>query len=146
MVKAVIAVAAVLALACGSALAATPAQYKAQANAVCKATTAKIDKIPEPSSPKELGGYLKKALPYFRAQYTKLVKLTPAKSQKVLAAKALASEKAQIAGIAAWLKELDGGADPTASYAKWDKKLSPVSDAEDAAWTKLGIKACADLA
>src|SRR4051794_31960229 len=137
MMKAVIAVAAVLAFACGTALAATPAQYKAQANAVCKATTAKIDKIPEPSSPKELGAYLRKALPYFQAQHAKLLKLTPAKSQRFLAAKALASEKAQIAGIAAWLKELDGGADPKTSYDKWNKKLSPVSDAEDAAWKKL---------
>lgn len=147
MTKTMAALAAVLTLAlAGTALAATPAQYRSQANAICKATSAKINKIPEPPSVKELGSFLKAALPYFRAQHAALGKLSPAPSQKVQAAKALASEKAQIDGIAAWVKELEAGANPKTSYAKWDKRLSPVSDAEDAAWKKLGITACADLA
>ncbi len=68
----------------------TPAQYRRQATAVCKTTTAKLKTV-----------------------------------------------KAAIA-------QLDRGADPQQIYNAMSKTLSPISDAEDAAWTKLHVPACAN--
>jgi hypothetical protein len=148
MTKTTAALAAALALllaVAGTAQAQSPTLYKSQASSICRATSAKLNKIPEPPSIKYLGIFLKAALPHIRAQYNALRKLTPARAQRFLVGKALAAERTQIAGISAWIKELEAGGNPQTTYNKWDKRMSPVSDAEDAAWEKLGIKACANL-
>jgi hypothetical protein len=126
----------------GVALAATPAQYRQQATAICKTTTAKLKKLTTPASAKDIGRYLKQATPIFEAQYTALRKVTPPPALKFLHGKALAAEQGQLIGIKALIAKLDTGADPQKQFNAVDKRLSALSDAEDAAWTKLHVPAC----
>jgi ABC-type transporter MlaC component len=129
----------------GTALATTPAQYRQQATAICKTTGAKLKKVKNPASMKDFGRFLKEATPIFQTQYSALRKLTPPASLKFLHGKALAAEQQQLVAIHAWIKQLDAGADPQKTYNVMDKKLSPISDAETAAWKKLRIPACQNL-
>jgi hypothetical protein len=126
----------------GTALATSPAQYRQQATAICKTTSAKLKKVKNPTSMKDFGRFLKDATPVFETQYNALRKLTPPTSLKFLHGKALGAEQQQLVAIHAWIKQLDAGADPQKTYNVMDKKLSPISDAEDAAWKKLRIPAC----
>jgi hypothetical protein len=126
----------------GVALAATPAQYRQQATAICHTTTAKLKKLATPASPKDFGLYLKQATPIFEAQYKALRKVTAPPALKFLHGKALAAEQGQLVGIKAMIARLDSGADPTKTFNAFDKRLSGLSNAEDAAWTKLHVLAC----
>jgi hypothetical protein len=126
----------------GAALASTPAQYRRQATVICKATSVNLKKIPNPTTPKGFGRYLKQATPIFATQYHALQKLTPPASLSVWHRKALASERAQLVGIRALIAALDKSPNPAATFNAFDKKLSKFSDAEDAAWTKLRVPVC----
>ena len=130
----------------GVALAGTsPAQYRQQATAICKRTTAKLKTVKSPASMKGFDHFLKQALPVFQGQYGALNRLTPPASLKALHAKALTAELQQLVGIRAAIVQLDKGADPQKTYDAMNRKLSPVSDAETAAWKKLRIPACANV-
>ena len=123
----------------------TPTQYRQRATAICKASSVKLKAIKPPASKAELGRILEAALPIFTTQYNALLKLSVPQSLRVQHLKALAAEKAQLAGIRAAIVKLDGGADPTTTYNAMDKTLTPYGNAEDAAWRKLGVPACANL-
>ena len=123
----------------------TPAQYRQRATAICKVSSVKLKAIEPPASKAELGRILKQALPIFTTQYSALLRLSVPQSLRVQHFKALAAEKAQLAGIRAAIVKLNGGADPTTTYNAMDKALTPYGNAEDAAWRKLGIPACASL-
>jgi hypothetical protein len=123
----------------------TPAQYRQQATAVCKRTSAKLKTVKDPTSAKDAIRYLKQALPIFRAQYTALGKLTVPRALGLLHRKALVAEKGQIIGIQGLIAALERGGNLKATYAAFEKRLTPLSNAEDAAWKKLRVPACASL-
>jgi hypothetical protein len=129
----------------GAALAATPAQYRRQATAICKTTSAKLKTIKEPASPKDFGRFLKQATPVFETQYHALQKVTAPPALRFLHRKALAAEQGQLVGIHALIVALDKSSNPRATFNTFDKKLSVLSDAENAAWKKLRVPACASL-
>jgi hypothetical protein len=128
-----------------AAAATTPTQYRQRATAICKASSARLKAIEPPASKAELGRVLRQALPIFTTQYGALLKLSVPQSLRVQHLKALAAERAQLAGIRAAIAKLNGGADPTTTYNAMDKTLTPYGNAEDAAWRKLGVPACANL-
>ena len=101
--------------------------------------------VKPPTSTAEVNRFLKQALPIFTAQYLALRRLSVPRSLRVLHGRALTAEKLQLDGIRAGIKNLDAGADPTATFNAMDKKLSPIGDAEDAAWRKLHIAACVSV-
>ena len=138
--------AAVLALAFAAAAAAsTPAQYRRQATAICRHTTATLKTVKDPTSPRDISRYLKQALPIFRTQYLALGRLTPPASLRPLVAKALSSERLQLIGIRSLIADLDLSSNPKATFDAYNRKLSPLSDAEDAAWKQLRIPACVSV-
>jgi opacity protein-like surface antigen len=134
-----------LALAGAAAAATSPAQYRAQAAAICRQTTVALGKIESPTSKTDFNRFLKDAVPVFQRQYDRLRKLSPPKALRALHTKALAREKQQLDGIRAAIAELDRGADPRKTFNAMDEKLSPIGDAEDAAWRKLKVPACANV-
>src|SRR5262245_7746031 len=123
----------------------TPTQYRQRATAICKASSVKLKAIKAPASPAEFGRVLRQALPIFTTQYNALLKLSVPQSLRAQHLKALAAEKIQLAGIRAGIAKLNAGADPTTTINAMDKALTPASNAEDAAWRRLGIPACASL-
>ena len=123
----------------------TPAQYRHQATALCKRTTAGLKKVKNPTSAKDAIRYLKEALPIFRTQYNALRKLAAPLSLRLQHLKALAAEKGQLIGIQGLITALERGGNLNATYARFKKRLDPLSDAEDAAWKKLRVPACASL-
>jgi hypothetical protein len=129
----------------GAALATTPAQYRQQATTICKNSSAKLKAVRAPASPKDFSRFLKAATPIFESQYNALRKLAPPAALRFLHGKALAAEQGQLVGIRALITALDKSSNPEATFKRFDKKLSPLSDAEDAAWRKLHVPACASL-
>jgi hypothetical protein len=123
----------------------SPTQYRQKASAICRTTTFKLKTVKPPTSTAEINRFLKQALPIFTAQYLALRRLSVPRSLRVLHGRALTAEKLQLDGIRAGIKNLDAGADPTATFNAMDKKLSPIGDAEDAAWRKLHIAACVSV-
>ena len=123
----------------------TPAAYRAQANAVCKTTSARLKAITPATTPKQFAGFLKKALPVFEAQIASLAKLSPPARFRADHLKAIALERSQVVGIKRFIAAVAAGGDPTAEFKKTDAALSPLSKAETAIWKKLGLPACADL-
>jgi hypothetical protein len=104
-----------------------------------------IDAVKQPASIKDFDRFLKDSLPVFRSQYVALSKLSPPATLRYLHLKALKAEQQQLAGIQAAITKMDSGADPRKTYDAMDKQLSPISDAETAAWKKLRIPACASI-
>jgi hypothetical protein len=135
----------VLAHAGVAAAALTPTQYQARAAAVCKATSAKLKTFGSPKTKDEFVVLIKKAVPVFRTQYSKLKALEPAANLRPLHVKVLGLEKKQLDEIQKFLDQVDGGADIEKAYRALDAKLSTVSDAEAATWKKLRVPACANL-
>jgi len=129
----------------GAALAATPTQYRRQATAICKTTSAKLRMITAPAAPKDFSRFLKQATPVFERQYHSLQKLTPPSVLSFLHRKALTAEQGQLVGIRALIAALDKSSNPRATFNLFDKKLSLLSDAEDAAWKKLHVPACVSV-
>jgi hypothetical protein len=123
----------------------TPTQYRAQAAAACKVTSAGLAKLAQPKTKAELAPFIKKGLPLFKAQYAKIKQLSPPSSLRTLHLKALSLEKQQIDGLQSFLDQVAKGADPTKTFAATDKKLSPIGDAETATWNKLHVTACANI-
>ena len=123
----------------------TPTQYRQRATAICKTSSIKLKAIRPPASKAEFGRVLEQALPIFTTQYRALLELSVPPSLRVQHLKALAAEKVQLAGIRAAVEKLNAGADPTATFNAMDKALTPFSNAEDAAWRKLGVPACVSL-
>jgi hypothetical protein len=135
----------VLAHAGVAAAALTPTQYRATATAVCKGTSAKLNSFGSPKTKDEFVVLIRKALPVFRTQYSKLKALKPAANIRSLHVKVLGLEQKQLDGIQTFLDQVDGGADIEKAYNALDAKLSKVSEAEAAAWKKLRVPACANL-
>ena len=134
-----------LAVAGTAAAATTPAQYRQQATALCKRTSARLDAVKSPTSARDAIRYLKQALPVFRTQYNALVKLVPPAALRFLHTKALVAEKGQLIGIQGLITALEHSKNLQATYQAFQKRLDPLSRAEDAAWKKLRVPACASL-
>jgi hypothetical protein len=134
-----------LTVAAAATAATTPAQYRQQATAICKRTSAKLKAVTNPTSPKDAIRYLKEALPIFRTQYNTLRRLAAPATVRFLHLKALAAEKGQLIGIQGLIAALERSKNLQATYLAFQKRLDPLSKAEDAAWKKLHVPACASL-
>jgi hypothetical protein len=140
-----LAIAVVALVAPAAVFAATPSEYRTQATAVCKGTSAKLAKIESPQTAVQLNRFLKASLPVLRSHYAALNRLSPPRALRSLHLKALRLEKRQIDGIQALVRKIDGGADPEEAFNAADARLSKAGDAEAATWTKLRVPACAEL-
>jgi hypothetical protein len=133
----------VLALAlAATAVASTPGQYRARANAICTVANAKLKRVKTPKSKGDIGPFLKSSLPIFRGQYNELKRLHPPAALKADHGKVLTLEKQQLDGLQVVIDQIDGGADPVKAFGAAEKRLSKVGAAELATWRKLGVKAC----
>ena len=124
---------------------ATPAAYRAQATAVCNATSTRLGRITPPANPAELQRFLKQSIPVFRSLRAALKRLSPPKALRALHARALDLEQQQIDGIQGLIDTIGRGADPTKAFRAVDARLTKIGNAEGATWRTLRIPACANL-
>jgi len=142
MRRALLCVAMTLVLAGTAAAALAPSAYRASATAICKGSFAKLRRVPGPHAAKDIGPYLKAAVPIAVAQYNNLKKLAVPGSFAATHAKVLKLEAVQIAGAEKLISTIDAGGDPIKSFALYIAQSKQYSDAEDAAWKVLGVPAC----
>jgi hypothetical protein len=145
-IRGVAALGAVLALCAvvsGSASAATAAQYRRQAGAICRTTSAKLRTVPRPSQASEVGRNLKLGLGYYKQQHAKLAALHPPSTLRSLHKKALALDGEQVSLLQKVVVAVDAGVDAQKVAATVSSRLAALGAAEAATWRKLRVPACA---
>jgi hypothetical protein len=123
---------------------ATAAQYRRQAGAICRATTAKLSKVPHPTQASEVGRTLKLGLAYYKQQHSRLAALHPPSTLRSLHKKALALDQAQVSLLQKVVVAVDAGVDPQKAYSKVSSGFATLGAAEAATWRKLRVTACAN--
>jgi hypothetical protein len=125
------------------ALAASPAAYRAKVNGICKAGVAKINAVPQPSSPKGFAAYFgtEGRLGYQLLQQILAVK--PPASLQPLVISALTPQGKVVGMVLGLSSQIKKGADPVKLYRATLPTLDRLTNQANAAWRKAGLNACA---
>ena len=137
----VAAVCALLAIS-SSSFAASPGAYRAKLNGLCKVGVAKINAVPQPSSPKGYAAYFDAEARLGYQLLQQIVAVKPPASLRPLVLNALRPQGKVVDTLLALRNQITKGADPVKAYKAAIPTLKLTGQA-DTAWRRAGLNACA---
>jgi hypothetical protein len=141
--RAAVAVLGVVALSgCGSS-ALSAGQVRSAATAACTAASRRTDQLPTPTQPSQSAAFLRGGIAALAPELTALAGLRPVPAQSADWSRALRAQDAELAALRAALRSLQRGADPVATIAGLQRRLTPLEERAGGAWRALGVAACA---
>lgn len=126
-----------------TAVAASPAAYRAKVNGICKVGVAKINAVPAPKSPKEFEHFFQTEGTLAYQLLKQVVAVRPPASLQPLVLAAVRLQGKLVDGTLAIAAQIRNGADPVKAYKAADPVLTKLGHQGDAAWRRAGLNACA---
>jgi hypothetical protein len=119
------------------------AEYRARANAYCRAEGREVRAIPRPSAARDLGSWWAKGNAVELKYAKKFWALKPPRSLKRLHERVVHLERRQVAASATWPKKLSRADDPARTEQEAYRKLRPRYYRMKVVWAVLGLDDCA---
>ena len=126
-----------------TAVAASPAAYRAKVNGICKVGVAKIKAVPAPKSPKDFEHFFQTEGMLGYQLLEQVVAVTPPKSLQPLVLDAVKLQGKLVDGTLAIAAQIRKGADPVKAFKAVDPAMTKLGHQADAAWRSAGLNACA---
>lgn len=119
----------------------TAAQYRAKANAACRAFNVKMATVPPPKTKAQYVTFYRAIVRYAPLQIDGIAKARPPASLRAAHMAVLAADRALIARLSALIPKLRSGA-ITLKQLQSDKTIIAQGTREEAAFKRLGASAC----
>jgi hypothetical protein len=126
---------------CGSSPLSTKG-LQTRASRICRATDARVERIPTPITPGQGATFLRRSLAALTPELLALRRLHPGGDAGPVYARALSARAAELAAIRASIHRIDHGDDPVLTVQRLQREIAPLEQRENAAWSELAIPAC----
>jgi hypothetical protein len=123
----------------------TAGELRTKATVVCRTAVRHSDRIALPSSNTAGSTFLAEGIAVFRPELVALRKLAPPHRLAEAYRAALADANQQLDALIATDHNLQSGGDPVVAIKQLDIELAAINLRDHAAWTTVGVPACANL-
>ena len=122
----------------------TAAQWREQADAICKDISTRQDALPEPAGSSEVQAYLEKILPLGQEQVNRVRALVPPAELQSLQSQAIANLEEAISVVQKAIDRIKGGEDPEKVVSELTPEIERISAEGDRLASEAGLKECGD--